>query len=185
MDEANKRYLLVDGENIDMTLGAEILKARPRPEQRPRWERVASFAADHFEGPVRSLFFLNASRGLPMTFVAALHAMGFVPVPLSGGPDQKVVDVAINRTLEALLEQGGDVMLASHDRDFAPGLAALLAAGRRVAILGFEEFVSGELRDLDGIEVLDLEHDAEAFDGSPLPRVRIIPIDEFDPLRFL
>lgn len=185
MSDAEKGYLLVDGENIDMTLGAEILKARPRPEQRPRWERVADFAANHFERPMRSLFFLNASRGLPMTFVAALHAMGFVPVPLSGNAEQKVVDVAINRTLDALAGRGHDVMLASHDRDFADGLRALVEAGSRVAVLGFEEFVSGELRDVEGLEILDIEHDAEAFDGAPLPRVRVIPIDDFDPLKFL
>ncbi|MCW2738704.1 MAG: nuclease, partial [Nocardioides sp.] len=30
-------YLLVDGENIDATLGTSILGRRPRPEERPRW----------------------------------------------------------------------------------------------------------------------------------------------------
>ena len=35
-----------------------------------------------------------------------------------------------------------------------------------------------------GLELVDLEYDVEAF-TTRLPRVRIIPIDEFDPLEFL
>ncbi len=32
--------LLVDGENIDATLGGSLLGRRPAPEERPRWDRV-------------------------------------------------------------------------------------------------------------------------------------------------
>ena len=35
-----------------------------------------------------------------------------------------------------------------------------------------------------GLEFIDLEYDVDAF-RARLPRVRIIPIDEFDPLEFL
>jgi uncharacterized protein len=35
-----------------------------------------------------------------------------------------------------------------------------------------------------GLEVIDLEYDVDAFTAQ-LPRVRIIPIEEFDPLEFL
>ncbi len=51
---------------------------------------------------------------------------------LSGPSDVKIVDVAIQRTLEALVERedGGDALLASHDSDFAPQLAGLLRCGR-------------------------------------------------------
>ncbi len=178
-------YILVDGENIDMTLGQMILQARPRPDQRPRWERVARYIGHRFGKNVRPLFFLNASRGMPISFIAALQAMGYVPVPLVGEADQSVVDVAILRTLEALRDRPGDVVLASHDHDFAQALGAVAGPSRSVAVLGFEEFISSELRDLPHVQVIDLEHDADAFDGGPLPRVRVIPIDEFDPLRFL
>jgi putative heme uptake system protein len=63
-------------------------------------------------------------------------------------------------------------------------MVALLAVGRRVALLGFDEWFSSRYRDHPGIEMLDLETDAKAF-KVPLPRTKIIPIDEFDPVDFL
>lgn len=36
-------YCLIDGENIDATLGVNILKRFPRGEERPRWDRVLHF----------------------------------------------------------------------------------------------------------------------------------------------
>src|SRR5215210_6084536 len=137
-------FLLVDGENIDATLGGSVLGRRPAPEERPRWDRVRDHARAAWAQPVRGLFFLNATSHVPMPFVQALAALEYRPVPLSGPADVKVVDVAIQRTLEALAERGrGDVLLASHDGDFAPQLAALLrAGGRRVGLLGFRELVS-------------------------------------------
>jgi uncharacterized protein len=183
-----RTYLLIDGENIDATLGGSILGARPAPEQRPRWERVLDHARSAWgAGDVRGLFFLNASSGsLPMSFVQALLAIGFQPIPLSAEPDVKVVDVGIQRTLEAIAGRDGDVLLASHDGDFAPALAQLLGPGRRVGLLAFGEFVSSALRQLteQGLEVFDLEHDVAAF-TTRLPRVRIIPLEEFDPTQYL
>jgi uncharacterized protein len=181
-------FLLVDGENIDATLGASLLGRRPAPEERPRWDRVRDHARDVWEQPVRGLFFLNATQHLPMPFVQALAALDFRPVPLSGPSDVKVVDVAIQRTLEALLQRdGGDVLLATHDRDFAPQLAALVrAGGRRVGVLGFRELISGALAELaaDGLELYDLEDDVGAFTVA-LPRIRVIPIERFDPWTLL
>lgn len=178
-------YLLVDGENIDATLGTSILGRRPHPEERPRWDRVLRFAEDTFDQPVRGLFFLAAGHELPMTFVQALLAIGFRPIPLSGAPGEKVVDIAIQRTLEALVDRPADVMLASHDGDFLPQLEAV-CDGRRVAVLGFDEFRNGGFAALkdQGLEFYDLETHVRAF-NTLLPRVRIIPIEDFDPLAFL
>jgi hypothetical protein len=67
---------------------------------------------------VKALFFLNASGGMPMAFVQALKAMDYEPIPLSGDASTKVVDVAIQRTLQALAHRPGDVLLVSHDGDF-------------------------------------------------------------------
>jgi putative heme uptake system protein len=181
-------YLLVDGENLDATLGTGILKHKPAPEERPRWERVVDFAEQRWGRPVNALFFINASSGtMPMPFIQALIAMDIRPIPLSGPPSVKVVDEGIQRTLEAIAARGaGDVMLGSHDGDFLPQVTALLDAGRKVAVLGFREYVSATYVDLvgSGLEIYDLESDARCFNRA-LPRVRIITLDEFDPTLFL
>lgn len=180
-------YLLVDGENIDGTLGGSLLNRRPQPEERPRWDRVRDFATGVWDQPVTALFFLNATSGqLPMTFVQALVALHYRPVPLSGSPDEKVVDIGIQRTLDAIRDRRGDIILASHDGDFAKNVTGLLDAGRKVALLGFPEFNSSVYEALRGrgLQIFDLEVDAASFD-IPLPRVRIIPLDEFDPIAFL
>jgi uncharacterized protein len=137
---------------------------------------------------VRPLFFLNGSASVPMPFVQALAALEFRPVLLSGPADVKVVDLAIQRTLEALAERGdGDVLLASHDGDFAPQIAELLRGGnRRVGVIGFRELISTQLAELtaDGLELYDLEDDVGAFTVA-LPRIRVIPIERFDPWTLL
>jgi hypothetical protein len=103
------------------------------PGERPRWDRVRDFAASVWDQPVRGLFFLNATSGqLPIPFVQALIALSYRPIPLSGAPGEKVVDIGIQRTLEALAPRRDDVMLASHDGDFVPQMEALLDGGRRV-----------------------------------------------------
>ncbi len=179
-------FLLVDGENIDATLGAAVLGRRPAPEERPRWDRVRDYVRAVWDQPVRGLFFLNASGNVPMAFVQALTALDYRPVLLSGPADVKVVDVAIQRTLEALAQRGnGDTMLASHDGDFAIQIQALAAQpDRRVGLLGFREMMSSALTDSDGVEFFDLEDDVGAFTVA-LPRIRIIPIERFDPWSLL
>ncbi|MEM9611212.1 MAG: nuclease, partial [Actinomycetota bacterium] len=79
----------------------------------------------------------------------------------------------------------GHVLLVSHDGDFAEDLSSLASdPDRRVGLMAFEELVSSSLRDIDRLEIFDLEHDVEAFEID-LPRVRVIPLAEFDPNRFL
>src|SRR5690349_10714315 len=112
-DAPRTTYVLVDGENIDATLGTSILGRRPRPEERPRWERLLQFARDRWEQDAAGLFFLAANNELPMAFVQALLAMGFRPVALSGNPGVKVVDIAIQRTLVELGNRAADVLLVS------------------------------------------------------------------------
>jgi uncharacterized protein len=184
-DEARTTYVLVDGENIDATLGTSILGRRPRPEERPRWERLLQFARERWDQPAQGLFFLAANTELPMTFVQALLAIGYRPVPLSGGPGEKVVDIAIQRTLVELGRREADVMLVSNDGDFVEQVGDILD-GRRVGVIGFVEFRNSAFVPLAerGLETFDLEYDVQAF-NERLPRVRIIPIDEFDPAQFL
>jgi uncharacterized protein len=178
-----RTFLLVDGENIDATLGTSLFQRRPLPEERPRWERLTQFAETTWGQPAVGLFFLNATNGqMPLSFVQALLAMGYRPIPLAGAADEKVVDIGIQRTLEALKAHDADVMLCSHDSDFAPQLGAL-KDGRRLGLLALREFVSNQLTGLDS-PLYDLEDDVAAF-NSILPRVRIISLDDFDPERFL
>ncbi len=180
-------YLVIDGENLDATLGGSVLGRRPAPEERPRWERVVDFAQRTWGRPVKALFFINASSGnLPMPFLQALQAMGLRPVLLSGPPGMKVVDVGIQRTLERIVGRDGDVMLGSHDGDFLPQVDALLGGGHRVGILAFREFMNAGYLDLTaaGLEIFDLEDDAGCF-NRVLPRMRIIDIAVFDPDAFL
>ncbi len=178
-------YVLIDGENIDATLGTSILGRRPRPEERPRWERLLQFARERWDQPAQGLFFLAANSELPMTFVQALLAIGYRPIPLSGGPGEKVVDIAIQRTLVELRGREADVMLVSNDGDFVEQVSDLLD-GRRAGVLGFVEFRNSAFVPLveRGLESFDLEYDVQAF-NERLPRVRIIPIAEFDPAQFL
>ncbi|MFX0537414.1 NYN domain-containing protein [Ornithinimicrobium sp. Y1847] len=179
-------YLLVDGENIDATLGNSIFGRRPTPDERPRWDRLLTFARERWEQETQGLFFLNASTGLPMAFVQALRALGYTAIPLSGSPEQKVVDIAIQRTLDALAERDDDVMLVSHDGDFLESVERLVDGERRVGIIAFDEFRNAGFTALkhQGLEFFDLEHDTHAF-NTTLPRLRIIPIEEFDPALFL
>lgn len=162
-----------------------MLGRRPQPEERPRWQRVTDHFEEQWDQPVTGLFFLNVSGGtLPLPFVQALLANGYRPVPLTGSDGEKVVDVGIQRTLDALRNHpDADVVLASHDADFAPHLHALLDDRRRVGVVGFREFTAVSLL-VDGVEHVDLEYDINAFNGR-LPRVRVIPLAEFDPEEFL
>ncbi len=186
--EENERvtYLLVDGENIDATIGNSILNRRPHPEERPRWDRLLTFTQSQWDQPVKGLFFLNASSGLPMAFVQALRAIGYRAVPLSGTAEEKVVDMAIIRTMDALLDRDADVMLVSHDGDFVEAMTPLVDSDRRVGLMAFEEFRNNGFGPLEsrGMEFFDLEHDARAF-NTHLPRLRIIAIEDFDPMDFL
>lgn len=186
--EAPTTYLLVDGENIDATLGMSVLGRRPDPQERPRWDRVMSFSSQVWDENARGLFFLNATSGqMPMGFVQALLAMDYRPIPLAGSVTEKVVDIGIQRTMEAILAQGhGDVLLASHDGDYIPQVEDLLDAGRQVGVLCFREFLNSQLADLTerGLRIFDLEDDLGAF-NAVLPRVRIIPLASFDPVRYL
>ena len=75
---------------------------------------------------------------------------------------------------------------AAH-RSAASAHTVLLAEDdRKVGLLAFREFTSSALNLLtaDGLQTFDLEHDVQAFNVQ-LPRLRIIPLAEFDPLRYL
>lgn len=84
--------------------------------------------------PARGQFFLAANNELPMAFVQALLAIGYRPIPLSGAVGERVVDIAIQRTLAELGRRDADVLLVSNDGDFAEGVGDLLD-GRRAGVM--------------------------------------------------
>jgi uncharacterized protein len=180
--DPRRTFVLVDGENLDATLGGSVLARRPEPEERPRWERLLTYAEELWGQPATGLFFLNATAHLPNSFVSALLAIGFRPVPLSGKTTEKVVDLGIQRTLDALVGHSADVLLCSHDGDFLPHVERLVGT-RKVGLVAFREFVNAGFATA-GVEVHDLEYDVKAFNIT-LPRVRVISLDEFDPEEFL
>lgn len=190
MYENRKVYLLIDGENIDRTLG-QILSKKPKPEQRPRWDRVKNFIEKEFQASCRPLFFLNASDGVSGSFLQALKAVDFIPVPLIGPTDVKVVDQGILKMLEAIKKAGSSnllpgVALVSHDSDFK-NVFASMAEDHQLAIIGFKEFLSGDYYGITGLRVFDLEEDVKAFRSElpPLPRLRAIELNKFDPTKYL
>jgi len=181
-------YLVVDGENIDATLGLSVLDHRPAPEERPRWDRVLASAGEQWGQPSKGLFFLNGSNGyLPMSFIQALAAMDYQAIPLSAPSTVKVVDVGIQKTLDAIAQMpSGSVILGSHDADFVPQIRTLLEMDPKVAVVGFREFMSSQLHELEllGLEILDLEYDVHAFQVR-LPRIHIIDLEDFNPFDYL
>lgn len=187
--EDRKVYLLVDGENIDRTLG-QILSKKPKSDQRPRWDKVKIFVEKQFQADCRALFFLNASDGVNGSFIQALKMVDFIPIPLIGSIEDKVVDQGILKMLSAIskIEATGGlpgVALVSHDSDFKRLFANLEA--NTLAIIGFKEFFSGEFFNIPDLHIYDLEEDVKAFkeDMAPLPRLRALTIDEFDPEKYL
>ena len=191
MYENRKVYLLIDGENIDRTLG-QILSKKPKPDQRPRWDKVKNFIEKEFQAHCRPLFFLNATDGVSGAFLQALKVVDFVPIPLVGPSDTKIVDQGILKMLAAIKEAGSannflpGVALVSHDADFK-SLFASMAKDHQLALLGFKEFFSGDYYGIPGLRIFDLEEDVKAFieDAVPLPRLRAIELDKFDPTRYL
>ncbi|MCE2391000.1 MAG: nuclease [Proteobacteria bacterium] len=179
----NDLYVLVDGENMDWQLST-ILNRQPKPEDRPRWDAVLEFSRELWDGRnLKPLFFMHVRRNSSAlwSFIQMLQAVGFRPVLLEGEDDQPVVDIGIQRTLEALVKRTGDVLLMSHDKDFCEFLSALDDGERRLAMLAFPEYLAGDYDFIENLEVFDLEHDAKAFPNGPLPRLSPIPVDEFDP----
>jgi uncharacterized protein len=187
--EDRKVYLLVDGENIDRTLG-QILSKKPKPDQRPRWDKVKIFVEKKFQAKCRPLFFLNANEGVNGSFIQALKMVDFIPIPLVGPEETKVVDQGILKMLKAIKEQPSKnslpgVALVSHDADFKTSFAGL--ADRQLAIIGFREFLSGEYFNIPGLGIFDIEEDVKAFltETGPLPRLRAIDVEKFDATKYL
>lgn len=180
---AENLYILVDGENMDWTL-SNILGRPPMADDRPRWEPVLRFAEKLWGGrTIKPLFFINVrpDSSIPGPFIQVLQKMGFHPVLLTGDENQSVVDIGIQRMMEALEKRAGDVLLLSHDKDFCEFMEKLNDGKRHIGVIAFEEHLAGAYSSIEGLEIFDIEHDAQAFPNRALERLSPIPIEEFDP----
>lgn len=184
---ATPTYVLIDGENIDWAL-SDLVKRKPYPNERPRWREIVQHFAAGGTRPVVPLLFLNCPGDVvPIQFVTFLRSIGVRPVLLRG--EGKVVDLGIERTLEALLHHDGDVALLSHDGDFLDAVKALLDHDRSVSLVCLPERANAEFEALreHGLAVVDLERDiANAFE-VPLnrPIFTVVDVADFDPEVFL
>jgi len=76
---ARTTYVLIDGENIDATLG-QVFGRRPAPQERPRWDRLLEFAETRWGQPAVGLFFLAVNGEDILRRVASLPCGGTIPV---------------------------------------------------------------------------------------------------------
>jgi len=101
----------------------------------------------------------------------------------------KVVDLGIQRTLQALTKREGDVALLSHDGDFIDEVAALVRSNRTVSLVCFPERANAQFMALreEGLRLLDLERDIKnSFDVTiPRPIFTVIDVEDFNPEDFL
>lgn len=177
MSHTSYARLFVDGPNMDMVLGSNILGRRPWPEERPRWNRVADFARGKLQVAKPTFVlngnqFANGSTGLLAFRLALRDHMGYdVSCPCGDGTDP--VDQYILQQLKTIArsEEPCSVAVMTHDHGYAPDLRKIMALGATVWVIGFPEEMSPQLLALRsrGAIILDLEHDLSAFD-IPLPR---------------
>ena len=182
-------YLLVDGENTDLTL-ATILQNRPTPRTRPRWEKVRNFAEELWGAQkVEARFFIHVRQGdePPHKFIHVLNILGYKVQLLRDNGTQGVVKEGIKRALLTLVDKPGNVLLLSHHSIYGDALRQLLGdPDRSVALIGFREFVSESFQEIPGLGFFDLEHDAQVFHpGVVLPRNNVASLNSFDPGSFM
>ena len=178
-------YVIVDAENVDRTLGG-IYGRRPRSAERPRWERLPDFIRKHFAPDVKAYMVL-AARNTPQFagFVGILPDLDFEPVVVNPQPGVPVVDRAIQAMLRCIPPHA-DLILITHDADFIEALEPLVAADRRVAIIGFAGQVSHVYREHGEIEIYDIVLDVAAFDVPPPRETKAaVDLDDFDPGEFM
>ena len=121
-----------------------------------------------------------------MSFVQALLSMGYRPVPLAGAPTRRSSTSRSSAPWPRIADRDDDVLLVSNDGDFVEGFEACSTAAAGSASSGSREFRNHEFTRSSGA-AWSRSTWSTTSRRSPRgsPRVRIIPIDEFDPLDFL
>ncbi len=163
-------YVLIDGENIDATLGMLILGRRPRPEERPRWERLLQFAQELWEKivvrallPRRQQRAADAVRPSPDGDRLPTDPPSRVP-GREGGRHRHPADAGRDPSSWRRTCSWSATTGTSSTR------CGDLLDGRRVGVVGFQEFRSNAFLALKGAgsSTFDLEYEVQAF-KEPLP----------------
>lgn len=170
--------LLWDAPNVDMTLGT-IVQGRPRPEERPRFDAVATWLLD-LAGPDRD------AEGAVFTNVVAEHVANIRPwveavrnngfavfakpkLSADSDIDDDMLAHLARREAEGRLSTA--VVVSGDGRAFREPLVALAARGVDVVVAGFREYASFALQE-PTLRFVDLE-DIRGVFLRPLPRVTL------------
>ena len=179
-DDANIDGVLGDilGARLDRTNGLDKGRVPHALSRRPEWGNVRTFLYQAVPPTWRA----------PWPFANYLLTQEITPVFIEGQRGAEADDRAILLTLGELRARATDVLLLSHDGGFADLLEDLAQdPKRRVYVAGFEHKLNKAYYRLERqglIRVLDLEDDLQVFD-RPLPRPRVVSLDEFDPVSLL
>lgn len=182
--------VLIDHENIDWSLGNLIGPAQLNMDTRPRWSTLREFAQQRAQGgAVQFLSFLQHSDVVTGFAVYLDGEEGFKPILLTSEVDatgrrRPVVDEAIQRSLTGIRNRSCDVLVVSNDGGYLPHLEDLRTHGtdddRRFGVIGFIDEMSALYRQLEWIDVFDLERDVGAFTYQLPRRYMPIAVDQFD-----
>lgn len=182
--------VLIDHENIDWSLGNLIGPAQLNMETRPRWSTLREFAQGRAQGgAVQFLSFLQHNDVVTGFAVYLDGEEGFKPILLASEVDETgrrrpVVDEAIQRSLTGIRHRSCDVLVVSNDGGYLPHLEDLRTHGtdedRRFGVIGFIDEMSALYRQLEWIDVFDLERDVGAFSYQLPRRYMPIAVDQFD-----
>ena len=150
-------YLLVDGENIDATLGTSILGRRPRPGGAPALGPPARVGrAGLRPGRHRPVLPRRQHRDAHQLRPGAARDRLQADPAERRGQDRRHRHPAHRRGAG---DREADVVLVSHDGDFVDQVSALCDGSRQVGVIGFTEFVNSQFRNLPGLRIFDLEYD--------------------------
>lgn len=178
---ARKCLLIWDAANMDASLG-QLLGRKPAADDRPDMAALGRWLVEQAgEAEVEACVFVTVPKDVSSGmegWVQYLRSVGFrvfAKPKLEGGQD---VDVDMLKHLEKRQKEGDleQVFIGSHDAEaFREAVTSLVAAGVRVTVLGFREFLGG-YGDV-GADFVDLEQIPSLF-RVKLPRLNLRSLEE-------
>jgi uncharacterized protein len=172
--------VIFEFENLDATLGFQILKHKPQPYERPDVKLLLPRLKAVLGSPVAGTAILREGDGFgdvkKRKFAVVLIDAGIRVVWAETTARRR--GIAISRDVvddvtdfELRSCRASTVIAATHDYYAAQALHEQKEKGARVGILGFTEFISDRSAAIADF-VLDLEYDVGVF-NKPLPRLQV------------